>query len=103
MSQPIATSTWISSPISRERRDGDDDDVVVLDADVDVDARRREGDATRDGRDDDDADADETKPPGGGGVEASIKRYFRPTSIDAETSTSEGGEREREEERMDRW
>ena len=29
------------------------------------------------------------------GVEASIKRYFRPTSIDAETSTSDG-EREGE-------
>ena len=95
MTQPIATSTWISSPTSRERRDGDDDDVVVLDADVDVDARAREGDATRDGRDDDDADAAETKPRGGGGVEASIKRYFRPTSIDAETSTSDG-EREGE-------
>ena len=85
MTQPIATSTWISSPTSRERRDGDDDDVVVLDADVDVDARAR-GDATRDGRDDDNA----APPRSGRGGGRRRWRYFRPTSIDAETSTSDG-------------
>lgn len=90
MTRPTVVSTSTSSPTAtpREnvaaRRDGDGDgDVVVLDVEEEEDAGGRV--ATRDGKD------VETKPRGGGGVELSMKRYFRPASIvDGETSTSEG-------------